>query len=313
MSRHFPSLFLRAALLVALVCILPAYRAPAAQMMNANPNVPGTMDGLKQVMGPEYTYVDQGDYFIVSDLDKGTLNQLMTRDFILYKLILTRDYFPVRYDANARNQRGRNILTVFLFKNRDCYVKGLRKMGIDVAVEDENNQADIRDGYYYSGMERNFILINYKDNYRQGLSIYAHELCHSLMRKDFPDAPIWLDEGIATMVGHSQIVDNRLDYDKRYTSLRNVKRTVENGTVLPLSRLLQSKGTDYLTGEGSTVFYEAGEQFCRFLLSRNQLLQVYRGLRDSGGKGDAGEVLRKVTGLNLEGLEKAWHDWLRRQ
>ena len=310
MRRNFFTTFLRFAFLALLVQMLPVRCARAGQAAKANLALPKTAEKMRGLMGDGYHYLDKDELLIVSDLDKKTLYPLVSRDFLIYKHVLARDFY-------TRGNSGRSsqpILTIFLFKNRESYVAGLRKIGIDVAAEDVNNQGAVRDGYFYGGRERNFILINYRDNYEEGISTYAHELSHALMGKEFPGPPSWINEGMATMVGNSKIVNSHLRYNADSRSVRRMKTAVENGRMVPLSRLLQLTGQEYGQRENSLPFYDAGEQFCRFLNSRNQLLPIYRDLRDNGrNRGADAEIICRITGLGLGALEKAWHDWLRKQ
>lgn len=274
-------------------------------------SLPKTSEKMKQLMGRGYIILDRDEQLIVSDLDQKTLYQLMSRDFLIYRNVLTRDFFDKPGKTGGKNAPP--IMTVFLFKNRESYVAGLRKIGIDVAAEDENNQGAVRNGYFYGGQKRNFILINYRDEYERGISTYSHELSHALLRKEFTNPPTWINEGIATMVGNSRIVNSHLRYNAG-SSLKRAKRAAEKGELVSLPELLKLTGKDYGRRENSLPFYDAGEQFCRFLHSRNQLLPIYRALRDNtGNRETAAAILSRITGLSLDNLEKAWHGWLAKQ
>lgn len=280
----------------------------AGQMKNRS--IPQTLEAMKTLMGADYTYVDKDGLLIVSDLDQKTLYHLMAQDFYIYMNVLTRDFYGKPQQGGGKNSPA--IITVFLFKNRESYVKGLRKIGVDVAEEDENNQGAVRNGYFFGGWERNFILINYRDNYERGISTYAHELSHALLRKEFPNAPTWINEGIATMVGNSKIVNSHLRYTPGY-SLKRLKKSLEKGELLKVAQLLRATHEDYSARENSSRFYDAGEHFCRFLQSRNQLLLIYRDLRDARGRKGDSEIVSRITGLAPDRLDQAWHDWIRKQ
>ena len=287
----------------------PAVRAGETSLKSSP--IPQTLEKMKERMGNGYDCIDKEGLLIVSDLDKKTLYRLMAQDFFIYMHILKRDFFTK--PQKAGNQNRRPLLTVFLFKNRESYVAGLRKIGMSIAAEDENNQSAVRNGYFYGGKERNFILINYRDNYEYGISTYAHELVHALLGEEFPRAPAWINEGIATMVGNSRVVNSHLRYAGS-PSLGRMKKALEEGTMIPLSEILQLTGKDYAGRSNSLRYYDAGAQFCRFLHSRNQLLPIYRDLRDNTKNRETDvEIICRITGLRLDNLEKAWHDWLRRQ
>lgn len=297
-------------LLSAVFACLLLSRPVAGGEMSAD-SLPRTVAGLKGLLGDGYLYIDKGDLLVVSDLDPAKVLPLVSGDFLMNMQILRRDFFT--RSAQPAGGKSLPMLTVFLFKNRESYIAGLRKIGINVAEEDETNRGAVRDGYYYGGKGRNFILINYRDNYAQGLATYTHEMSHALMRREFPDAPAWINEGIATMVGHCRLMDGRLQYYYN-GSVGSTKSALEAGNLPTVSELLTITNREYADAEGHGRYYDAGEQFCRFLHSRNQLLPVYRALRDNGdGRESPEQILRRVTGLGLNGLEKAWHTWLSRE
>ncbi len=304
-----PSTFFLAALL-AFASVHPAHGALAERAAGKIPALPKTPDELRERLGKDYEYIDRDELLIVSDLDKKTLYQLTSRDFLIYLNVLKRDFY------DKPRQPGRSapqpILTVFLFQNRETYVQGLRKIGFDLSDGDGQDQNAVRNGYYYSGRNNSFILINYRDAYEQGISTYAHELSHALMLREIPRPPSWINEGIATMVGHSMIVNSHLKYNND-SGLKRLRRALKNDAAPSLSRLMEATGQEY-SSENSTPYYDAGEQFCRFLHSRNQLLPVYRDLRDGAKKRETPEkVIARVTGLGLNNLEKEWHAWMAKQ
>lgn len=308
MTRSFFRPITRIALLSLLVLPLLSGGVPAGEQWKS---LPKTAEKMRGVMGRDYLYIEKGGLLIVSDLDKYTLDGLTKKDMFLYMQVLQRDFFDKPQRSVVKDSE--IFLTVFLFKNRDSYVKGLRKININVAEEDENNQDAVRDGYFYGGKERNFILINYHENYEQGISIYAHELCHALMRREFYKPPSWLNEGIATMIGHSKLVDGRFQYDGD-SGIAGAKRMLDKGEIPPLSRILAATGKDFSARQGSYRIYVSSEQFCRYLQSSNALRTIYRALRDeSSNRGKSAEVVSRTTGLTLEKLEKVWHAWLRKQ
>jgi len=295
------------ALLVMIAAAFPIHGSHAGEMTRRS--IPKTLEAMKRLMGGDYTYVDKDGLLIVSDLDQKTLYQLMARDFYIYVNVLTRDFYNQPHESGGKSAP---IITIFLFKSRESYVKGLRKIGIDIAEEDENNQGAVRNGYFFGGRERNFILINYRDDYERGISTYSHELSHALLRREVANPPTWLNEGIATMVGNSKIVNSHLRYTHG-ASLARTKRKLEKGEMLKLSQLLKARYEDFAARENSQRFYDAGELFCRFLHSRNQLLPIYRDLRDARGRGGDAEIVVRITGLAIDRLEQVWYDWIQKQ
>ena len=310
-SRPFLATPIPMAILTAIVSILPFRGSLAGETSMKSPPIPQTMNKMKELMGEDYIYLDKEGLFIVSDLDKKTLYPLMSRDFLIYLHVLQRDFFTKSHGATGNNSAP--LLTIFLFRDRSGYIKGLRKIGISIAPEDENHTGAVRNGYYYGGKERNFILINYRENYSEGIATFSHELTHALIAREFRGAPKWLNEGMATMIGRSRIVNSHLRYSD-HLGLNRMKKRVEKGEMPSLSAIVRLEGKDFSHRENSNPAYDSSAWLCRFLHSRNQLLPLYRELRDNAKKRDNDlEVIRRITGLDLDNLERAWHNWLMRQ
>jgi hypothetical protein len=122
-----------------------------------------------------------------------------------------------------------------------------------------------------------------------------------------------MNEGLATMIGHSRVVNSHLLYAGN-SSLSRVSATLHKGELLSLSDLFRLTGTEYASRRNSLRYYDASEQFCRFLHSRNQLRLLYHSFRDNPGKRQTNEeIMRRITGFDPDNLEKAWHVWLLRQ
>lgn len=268
--------------------------------------IPQDAAETKSLFGDGHRYLNRNHLVFISDLDQQTLVRLVLQDFQAYLAMLTRQLFTKALNSHRKDSV--EIPVIFLFKDRESYVKGLRSMGVGALTGVGGEKDNLRDGYHFSAPGASFILINYRDNYAYGLSVFAHELTHALIRMEYPDAPIWLNEGLATMFENSRVEGGQLQY-RFNASLSRVKR----GGTLPLKRLFESTSLDFLGAE-HIPFYDAAELFCRYLHTRNLLIHVYIEMREGRGKGVNGsETVARIAGRAFEALEKDWHDWLKNQ
>lgn len=304
------------AIAVAAVCAVLASTGDAGDYTRTIGNgshsivIPQDAAETKRLLGDKYQYLNRNHLVFISDLDQQTLAQLVLRDFQTYLALLTRQLFTKALSSHRAGSS--EIPIIFLFRNRESYVKGLRDMGVGAAMGGDDALKSLRNGYHISGPDISFILINYHDNYAFGLSVYAHELTHALLRMEYPDAPIWLNEGLATMFENCKVDGGQLRYQSA-GSLRRMKNGLRGGGVLPLARLFESTGKDF-SGSGHIAFYDAAELLCRYLHTRNLLIPVYLEMREGRGKGVNGsETVARMSGRTLEGLEKDWHEWIRNQ
>ena len=270
--------------------------------------IPQDAAETKRLFGDKYQYLNRNHLVFISDLDQQTLVQLVLQDFQTYLVMLTRELFTKALSSHRADSG--EIPIVFLFKDRESYVKGMRDMGIDAAL---GTTDDFRNGYHLSAPGLSFILINYHDNYTFGLSVYAHELTHALVRMEYPTAPIWLNEGLATLFENCANEGGRLQY-RFNDSLIRLKRGVRSGDILPLARLFASTNKDFADNSEHVAYYDAAELLCRYLQTKNILIPVYLEMREGRGKGVNGsETVARLTGRTLEGLEKDWHEWIMSQ
>lgn len=272
--------------------------------------IPKDAAETRQLLGDDFQYLDRSHLILISDLDLGTLTQLEIQDFQAYLTILTGQFFTKALNSYHRDKTA--LTTVFVFRDEKSYTKGLRDIGLGVLLDAGLKQGNLRRGYQFTTPGVNGVLIDYRDNYAVGLSIYAHELTHALVRKEYPEAPVWLNEGLATMFGHCRVEGGQLRYVFG-SSLAALQHGVRDGGVLPLEQLFASTNTKFL-GLGHGPYYDAAELFCRYLHSRNLLVQIYIEMRDGRGKGVNGsDTVARVAGRTLEELEKDWHEWLLEQ
>lgn len=273
--------------------------------------IPNSLDGLKAFMGSEYTCFQFDNFLIASDLDPKTVLHLASQDFLQNYSVLSQNYFQRARDYYDKNPGF--ILTIFLFRDRESYLKGLRLIGHDeIASAEEDNQKSATEGFFYSGGSYNHIVINYRDNYERGLGTFVHELTHALLRKEIPSAPLWLNEGMATLLGNAELINSqfRMKNDKNILLLQ---KAIEKGMFVPLQKLM-TVTSDEFYGKAGIVYYPSASYFCKFLEDKNRLRDFYREYRDSY-KGDptGAKTLEKIMGLRLDELEGDWRAWLERQ
>ena len=147
-------------------------------------------------------------------------------------------------------------------------------------------------------------------NAASGRSALLHELTHALMAFDFPDAPLWLREGLASL--HE---DCRIEaHPPRIVPLpgarrETLQRALADGRLPSLKVLLRASRFD---GAERAVDYALARHFCRFLDQHGALPSVYRAVRaQRGGPADHAAVIVRALGKGrLTEVEKAFHQWI---
>lgn len=149
----------------------------------------------------------------------------------------------------------------------------------------------------------------------------THELTHALVHLDFPQAPPWLDEGLAAM--HEEYHDpvgNLPPVPLDNYRLYYLRFALDAGKFPSLETLLDSDSAAW-RGQAQPVMAAAARYFCIYLLERERgrslLKRAYEALRD--GPQDAGtpakvasaRVLEQVTGKPLDAIESDFRAFVR--
>jgi hypothetical protein len=145
-----------------------------------------------------------------------------------------------------------------------------------------------------------------------GPDALVHELTHALMAFDFPAAPEWLGEGLASLHEHGRIRDDGGEIlglpNWRLGALEDALR---QGRLPPLRSLL---GAGSFRGPDERLNYARARYFCMYLQSRGVLRACYRACRAGRQRDPTGEqaVAALFPGLSWEQLDADFRAWLGR-
>jgi tetratricopeptide (TPR) repeat protein len=152
--------------------------------------------------------------------------------------------------------------TVFLFKSQSSFkpfkpqYKGKTKE--DVA------------GYFLAGQDGNYIALSSELGGGNPHEVIFHEYEHFVTRNNMPNAPVWLDEGLAEFFSTFTTSDD----DKKATLGGPIARhvfTLREGSLLPLSTLLKvnRKSPHYNESGKAGIFYAESWALVHYLMLQN--------------------------------------------
>ena len=122
-----------------------------------------------------------------------------------------------------------------------------------------------------------------------------HEMCHVVLADQLPNAPLWLDEGIAILA--DPVAKQRLHE-------RDLRLGLERGTAFSAEELLGLR--TYPQAERWGVFYGQSASLVRLLLSRGSAADLVE-LANSTNEVGANLALRETYGLSgLPEVERMW-------
>jgi hypothetical protein len=148
----------------------------------------------------------------------------------------------------------------------------------------------------------------------RGDGTITHELAHTLVEADFPDAPTWLNEGVASLF-EAPVLPAPGDIhgvrNWRHAALADGLRAGTND----LSRMerLFGMGDAEFRDRNMGMRYAVARELCLWLDESDRLWPFYRRFRDGLSDDPTGErAFLAVLGTTPSAAEAAWEAWVLR-
>ncbi len=147
-----------------------------------------------------------------------------------------------------------------------------------------------------------------------GASTLVHEMVHPLIQTDFPHAPAWIDEAIASLYespifptpGEIEGVSNW-----RLARLRRALDSAAEKDKPRVGALFAMSDADF-RGPDIDLHYAVARFFAQWLDARRALWPFYRGWRDGYADDRTGEkAFRAAVGKMPAGVNDEWIAWVR--
>ncbi|MCD8140690.1 MAG: hypothetical protein LUE17_13090 [Planctomycetaceae bacterium] len=254
----------------------------------AGPEIPKTLVDLRRSAGDRYLCVERGNFLVAGDLDLPDYEYLVdgVLDYCAKALV------SVYFDKGPVLDKTVNI---FVFRDYTSYENGLRRfVGMDPISP-----------YGHYGHAQKYIVVNYET----GPGTMAHELTHAMMSEDFPQAQIWLGEGMASLYEHCWAQGNVLRGDDNWR-LPELQDALRRDALTPLSTLLAMTPSEFRTVNESLNYAQA-RYFCKYLEDLGLLPDIYRSFRDGQHLDPTGaRFVVRALGKPLDVVEQAWKRWI---
>lgn len=252
------------------------------------PVVPKTLNELQLLAGDDFLCVQRRNFLVAGDLGATEYEYLVdgVLDYCSEALV------KVFFDKGPVLDKTVNI---FVFRDYDSYESGLRRF-LDM---------DPISPYGHYGHSQKYIVINYET----GPGTMVHELTHALMSEDFPEAPIWLAEGMASLYEHCRAEGDVLKGDDNWR-LPELKAALEKGDLTPLPVLL-AMTPQVFRGASESLNYAQSRYFCKYLEELGLLPVIYKEFRDKYKQDPTGaKFISRAFGKPLDTVEASWKRWI---
>jgi len=233
--------------------------------------------------GQGFTIVVEPPFVVIGDEAAATVKHHASGILHWSIQLLEAEYFKARPSK---------LIEIWLFKNEKTYRKGARKFFGD--------EPDTPYGYYSSDHDAMVM------NIGPGAGTLVHEVVHPYVEANFPEAPAWFNEGLASMYerpsekkGHIVGLPN--------WRLPNLKVQIKDATLPAMTRLL---------GTTRDEFYNApfdAYAFARYLLlylqEQGKLTEFYAKFAADKTDPTGQAALEAVLGEKLDTFEPKWRKW----
>lgn len=249
------------------------------------------LDAARKQLGERIdSEVIEGVFLIVAPGPKGALRG--ARDVTRRALAA---YFNDRFTT-----RPTRAITVLLFPNAAPY---------EAYCKARWERACISIYGFYLASERAIVM-----NVGPGIGTLTHELVHPLVEADFPGAPEWLNEGIASLYERFHLPkagEIRGSKNWRHPRLLSALGSPKERDLATLPKLFSLTDAEF-RGEREDLNYALARYFCQWLDQQNLLWPFYQRYRDTVADDPSGRAaFEAVTGKTPEDANGAFSRWVR--
>ncbi|MHB9132222.1 MAG: hypothetical protein ACYDBB_14200 [Armatimonadota bacterium] len=268
---------MRLTILISLLCLFAFMTRVAADE--------ATETALKNELGAGFHVRGAGIFVCAGDLDESAFDVIIDKTVVPCANALWKQYFVKRPTIPIR---------IYLFNSEKTYRAYAKSLFGDTNVS--------YFGYYKP--DKHALVMNIST----GTGTLVHEMVHALMAPDFPNAPTWFSEGLASLYEQCQVSPDGL------TGLTNwrlpiLQKALKDKTTLSLPRLIATNREEFLD-QHAGIHYAQARYFCFFMQDRGVLRDFYRSFRDNYKADPTGrKMIQQVFRGRLSGIERDWLSW----
>jgi hypothetical protein len=146
-------------------------------------------------------------------------------------------------------------------------------------------------------------------NVSTGTGTLVHELVHALIKPDFPDVPLWFNEGLASLYEQCSLGGDTITGLKNWR-LPALQRAIREGRLRPLRELIQDAKFNRADLVG--LNYAQSRYLMMYLQEHGKLKSFYTAFRAGHAQDPTGlkSLETLVAPQTLDELEVSWRAWV---
>jgi hypothetical protein len=263
----------------------------AAPLYDLPSDVTARTDEARRELGKRATVETvEGVFILITPAGAGSLGETKS----LTKMVLAA-YFNGRF-----GKRPARAISVYLFPDAKPYEAYCRKRWGEACGSPYG---------FYRADERRIVM-----NAGPGLGTLSHELVHPIIETDFPEAPEWLNEGVASLFealnmpapGQIHGVKNW-----RHPRLLRALRSAKERPQASLPALFAMNDSTF-RNDDEDLHYATARYLCQWLDQQGKLWPFYQRYRDNYANDPSGALaFQAVVGKSLTEANDDWMRWVK--
>jgi len=188
----------------------------------------------------------------------------------------------------------KNITDIWILKDRESYIK------FNHAFLNSTGRDDVA-GYYMR--DKNALVLDITT----GIGTIIHEMVHSFMDNNFPNAPAWFEEGLASLYEGTISTDDGLVGDLNWR-LPLLKETIRADKLKSFKLLSDTNTSEFYDDNSIAINYAQSRYLFYYLQEKGLLLEYYNtALANIKDDPTCYKSLQKV--LKSKDMEKFTQEW----
>jgi hypothetical protein len=238
----------------------------------------------QRLRGQGFTVVVEPPFVVIGDESPGRVRGRAS-GFLRWAItLLEKDWF---------DKRPEEVIEIWLFRNEATYRKGAKKFFDD---EPETPFG------YYSPQDRALIM-----NIGPGAGTLSHELVHPYMEANFPEAPAWFNEGVASLYEQPRERDGKLVGTTNWR-LPGLQRLLRDKDAPSLATMMSTTTNEFYGADYDS--YAMARFLCQYLQDHGLLAEFYAKFSADETDRTGKAALEAVVGKDLATFERQWRAWV---
>ncbi len=241
---------------------------------------------FREKLTSDFIYETYSCFLIITNLTKKEANKIIYNTIANAEKCFYNDFFSTRPNE---------VISVFLFKDEETYKYWAEKLFEDTEVSYYG---------YYKPSEKVILM-----NISTGGGTLVHELTHVYLRFNFPEIPVWLNEGLGSLYERCTMSNYEITglVNWRLPSLQN---SIINKTYKSLKYLFNVTEDEFY-GENSGYYYAQARYFCYYLQELGLLKKFYKRFRSNYKEDSTGLLfIEEIFNKKIELIDEDFTKWV---